>query len=127
VTNKRIRGAADILIAVTEGLKGIGEAPGAVFSATTLQTCIVHLIRNSLDHASRKDRKLLATALRPVYTAASAEVAEQALSDLERGAWGSATQTSRQLGAGPGIASSRSSPSRPRFAAWSIPPTPSRA
>ena len=43
----KTRGVADILIAVTDGLKGIGEALGAVFPATTLQTCIVHLIRNS--------------------------------------------------------------------------------
>ncbi len=54
---------AGILIAVTDGLKGIGEALGAVFPATTLQTCIVHLMRNSLDYASWKDRKLLAAAL----------------------------------------------------------------
>ena len=47
----KTRGVADILIAVTDGLKGIGEALGAVFPATTLQTCIVHLIRNlSLIH-----------------------------------------------------------------------------
>ena len=59
----KTRGVADILIAVTDGLKGIGEALGAVFPATTLQTCIVHLIRNSLDYASWKDRKLLAAAL----------------------------------------------------------------
>ena len=84
----KTRGVADILIAVTDGLKGIGEALGAVFPATTLQTCIVHLIRNSLDYASWKDRKLLAASLRPVYTAASAEAAEQALNDFERGAWG---------------------------------------
>lgn len=84
----KTRGVADILIAVTDGLKGIGEALGAVFPTTTLQTCIVHLIRNSLDYASWKDRKLLAAALRPVYTAASAEAAEQALNDFERGAWG---------------------------------------
>ena len=84
----KTRGVADILIAVTDGLKGIGEALGAVFPATTLQTCIVHLIRNSLDYASWKDRKLLAAALRPVYTAASAEAAAQALDDFERGAWG---------------------------------------
>ena len=58
----KTRGVADILIAVTDGLKGIGEALGAVFPATTLQTCIVHLIRNSLDYASWKDRKLLAAA-----------------------------------------------------------------
>jgi transposase-like protein len=84
----KTRGVADILIAVTDGLKGIGEALGAVFPATTLQTCIVHLIRNSLDYASWKDRKLLAAALRPVYTAASAEAAAQALDEFERGAWG---------------------------------------
>jgi putative transposase len=84
----KTRGTADILIAVTDGLKGIGEALGAVFPATTLQTCIVHLIRNSLDYASWKDRKLLAAALKPVYTAASAEAAAQALDEFERGAWG---------------------------------------
>jgi len=84
----KTRGVADILIAVTDGLKGIGEALSAVFPATTLQTCIVHLIRNSLDYASWKDRKLLAAALRPVYTAPSAEAAAQALDEFEAGAWG---------------------------------------
>jgi len=59
-----------------------------VFPATTLQTCIVHLIRNSLDYASWKDRKLLAAALRPVYTAPSAEAAAHALDEFERGMWG---------------------------------------
>jgi putative transposase len=84
----KTRGVNDILIAVTDGLKGIGEALGALFPATTLQTCIVHLIRNSLDYASWKDRKLLAAALRPVYSAASAEAAADALGEFERGNWG---------------------------------------
>jgi transposase-like protein len=84
----KTRGVTDILIAVTDGLKGIGEALGAVFPATTLQTCIVHLIRNSLDYASWKDRKLLAAALKPVYTAASTQAAAQALDEFERSAWG---------------------------------------
>lgn len=84
----KTRGVADILIAVTDGLKGMGEALGAVFPATTLQTCIVHLIRNSLEFASWKDRKLLAAALKPIYCAPSAEAAEQALNDFERGPWG---------------------------------------
>jgi putative transposase len=84
----KTRGVSDILIAVTDGLKGIGEALGAVFPATTLQTCIVHLIRNSLDYASWKDRKLLAAALRPVYTAPSAEAAQEALDAFERSTWG---------------------------------------
>jgi transposase-like protein len=84
----KTRGVGDILIAVTDGLKGIGEALGAVFPATTLQTCIVHLIRNSLDYASWKDRKLLAAALKPVYTAPSAEAAAGALGEFEQGEWG---------------------------------------
>ena len=84
----KTRGIADILIAVTDGLKGIGEALAAVFPATTLQTCIVHLIRNSLDYASWKDRKQLAAALRPVYTAPSAEAAEAELTAFEQGPWG---------------------------------------
>ena len=84
----KTRGVSDILIAVTDGLKGIPEALGAVFPATTLQTCIVHLIRNSLDFASWKDRKLLAAGLKPVYTAPSAEAAALALDEFERGPWG---------------------------------------
>jgi putative transposase len=75
----KTRGVNDVLIAVTDGLKGIGEALGAVFPATTLQTCIVHLIRNSLDFANWKERKPLAAALKPIYTAASAEAASLAL------------------------------------------------
>jgi transposase-like protein len=84
----KTRGVADILIAVTDGLKGIPEALGTVFPATTLQTCIVHLIRNSLDYASWKDRKALAAALKPIYTAASAEAAAVAMEAFESGPWG---------------------------------------
>jgi putative transposase len=84
----KTRGVNDVLIAVTDGLKGIGEALATVFPATTLQTCIVHLIRNSLKYAGWKDRKVLATALRPIYTAVNAEAAASALDDFEKGAWG---------------------------------------
>ena len=56
----KTRGVNDILIAVTDGLTGMPAALEAVFPRTTLQTCIVHLIRNSLDYASWKDRKPLA-------------------------------------------------------------------
>jgi putative transposase len=82
------RGVQDILIAVTDGLKGMPEALAAVFPATTLQTCIVHLIRNSLDFASWKDRRELASALKPIYSAASAEAAQAELNAFEQGAWG---------------------------------------
>jgi transposase-like protein len=84
----KTRGVSDILIAVTDGLKGIPQALGAVFPATTLQTCIVHLIRNSLDYASWKERKALAAALKPVYTAVNADSAAQALDEFEAGPWG---------------------------------------
>jgi len=84
----KTRGVGDILIAVTDGLKGMPEALATVFPATTLQTCIVHLIRNSLDYASWKERKTLAAAIRPIYTAASAEAAEAELDTFERGPWG---------------------------------------
>ncbi len=84
----KTRGVGDILIAVTDGLKGMPEALGTVFPATTLQTCIVHLIRNSLDYASWKDRKLLAAAIRPIYTAANAEAALAELDAFEQGPWG---------------------------------------
>jgi len=84
----KVRGVDDILIAVTDGLKGMSEALAAVFPQTTLQTCIVHLIRNSLDYASWKERKALAQALRPIYTAATAELAAAALDDFEASPWG---------------------------------------
>ncbi len=75
-------------IAVTDGLTGMPAALAAVFPRTTLQTCIVHLIRNSLDYASWKDRKSLAAALRPIYAAASAEAALAALDAFADGEWG---------------------------------------
>ncbi|MGH8700108.1 MAG: transposase, partial [Burkholderiales bacterium] len=64
------------------------EALAVVYPATTLQTCIVHLIRNSLDYASWKDRRELAAAIKPIYTAASAEAAEVELAAFEAGPWG---------------------------------------
>ena len=84
----KTRGVADILIAVTDGLKGMPEALAAVFPATALQTCIVHLIRNSLDYASWKDRKALAAAIKPIYTAPSAEAALAELDAFAEGGWG---------------------------------------
>lgn len=82
------RGCQDILIAVTDGLKGMSEALAAVYPATTLQTCIVHLVRHSLEFANWKQRKPLAMALRAIYTAPGADAAMTALDDFERGPWG---------------------------------------
>ena len=72
------RGVRDVLIV---------EAIETVFPEVTVQTCIVHLIRYSLAHASWKTRKDLASALRPIYQAATEEEAGAAL-DFEAGPWG---------------------------------------
>ena len=84
----KTRGTQDILIAVTDGLKGMEQALNAVFPATTLQTCIVHLIRSSLEYASWKERRTVAAALRPIYTATTVEAALAALVQFEQGPWG---------------------------------------
>ena len=84
----KTRGVQDVLIAVVDGLTGLADAIETAFPTTTVQTCIVHLLRNSLHYASWKDRKKLAAALRPIYTAVSAEVAEAALRDFAAGPWG---------------------------------------
>ena len=82
------RGVNDILIAVVDGLKGLSDAIETAFPSTTVQTCIVHLIRNSLDYASWKHRKAVAAALRPIYTAATAQAAEDALEEFAASDWG---------------------------------------
>jgi putative transposase len=84
----RSRGVNDILIAVVDGLKGLADAIATAFPQTTVQTCIVHLIRNSLDYASWKERKAIAAALRPIYAAATLEAAQEALEDFANGPWG---------------------------------------
>jgi transposase-like protein len=84
----KTRGCNDILIAVVDGLKGLAEAIETAFPATTVQTCIVHLIRNSLDYATWKDRKAVAKELRPIYKAATETAARAALDEFAEGPWG---------------------------------------
>jgi putative transposase len=88
MTEIKNRGVNDILIAIIDGLKGFPEAINSVFPETQIQTCIVHLIRNSLDFCSWKERKPVAKELKTVYKAADAEAAAAALRDFEDGAWG---------------------------------------
>ncbi len=82
------RGVDDILLAVVDGLKGFPDAITAVFPETVVQTCIVHLLRNSLDFVSYKDRKAVAAALKAIYRAMDADAAERALTEFEAGPWG---------------------------------------
>lgn len=77
------RGVQDILIAVVDGLKGFPEAIGAVFPHTRIQTCIVHLVRHSLNFCSWRDRKAVAADLKKIYRAETAELAEIRLSEFE--------------------------------------------
>ena len=84
VNELKTRGVRDLLIACCDGLKGFPEAIEAVFPQAVVQTCIVHMIRNSLRFVSYKDRKAVAKDLRPVYTAASREEALVALDSFEQ-------------------------------------------
>jgi putative transposase len=82
------RGVEDIMLAVVDGLKGFPDAITAVFPEAVVQTCIVHLLRNSMDFVSWKDRKPLATALKGIYRAVDAKAAEEALTAFEDSEWG---------------------------------------
>jgi putative transposase len=84
----RNRGVEDILLAVVDGLKGFPEAIQAAFPETTVQTCIVHLLRHSLDFVSWKDRRAVAAALKEIYRAVDPAAAEAALTAFEAGPWG---------------------------------------
>jgi putative transposase len=81
------RGVADILICCVDGLTGFPEAIEAVFPATTVQTCIVHLIRNSLKYVPRREFADVARDLKPIYTAIDADAAHQALERFDE-RWG---------------------------------------
>jgi putative transposase len=82
------RGVEDVLIAIVDGLKGFPEAIAAVFPEATVQTCIVHLLRQSLAFVAYKDRKAVAAALRDIYRAVDATAGEAALTAFEEGPWG---------------------------------------
>ncbi len=87
LTDLKQRGVADILICCVDGLKGFPEAIEAVFPATTVQTCIVHLIRHSLKYVPRRQYEQVAKDLRPIYTALDADAALHALEIFEE-KWG---------------------------------------
>ena len=88
LTEIKNRGVTDILIACCDGLTGFSDAIEAVWPQTIVQTCVVHLIRNSIRFCAWKDHKPIVKALRPIYTAATLEAAEQALDEFEK-TWGS--------------------------------------
>ena len=83
VTELRNRGVQDIFIACVDGLKGFPEAIEAVFPKTTVQLCIVHMVRHSLNYVSWKRRPEVAADLKRIYQSATAEEAELRLGEFE--------------------------------------------
>jgi putative transposase len=87
LTELRQRGVRDILICCVDGLKGFPEAIEAIFPKTTVQTCVVHLIRHSLRYVPRRERERVARDLKPIYTAVDADAAQAALEAFDE-KWG---------------------------------------
>lgn len=79
MTDLRNRGVSDILIACCDGLAGFEDAIHSAFPATTVQRCVVHLIRNSLRPVARRDAAAVAAGLRTIYSAPGEEAALDAL------------------------------------------------
>jgi putative transposase len=88
LTELQARGVRDILVAVIDGLTGFPDAITSVFPHTTIQTCIVHLLRHSLDYVPWRDRQPVAEALKEIYRAPTAGAAEAALVAFAAGPWG---------------------------------------
>lgn len=88
MTELKNRGVGDLLIAVVDGLKGFPEAITAVFPQAQIQTCIVHMIRNSLDYVGWKDRKTVAAELKKIYRATTEMEAAEALKIFAESDWG---------------------------------------
>lgn len=87
------RGVKDILIVCTDGLTGFAEAVEATWPQTTVQTCVVHLIRNSMRFVSYGQRRQIAAALKTVYTAPTADAAAEAFEEFANSALGQSNPT----------------------------------
>ena len=87
LTDLRNRGVKDTFFVVCDGLKGLPEVVGNVWPQTTVQTCIIHLIRNTFRLASRRDWDALRHDVKPIYTAVNANAARVALEELTE-KWG---------------------------------------
>ena len=87
LTEIKNRGVADVCIVVCDGLKGLPEAINTVWQLAVVQTCIIHLIRNTFRYASRKYWDEMARDLRPVYTASSEAAAKERFTEFS-GKWG---------------------------------------
>jgi len=100
VNELKNRGVEDIFLVCCDGLKGFPEAIEAVFPLAIVQTCIVHVIRNSTRLISYKDRRAVSAALKPIYTAVDRDAALAALGEFDK-VWGKRYQPVRNLLRGP--------------------------
>jgi transposase-like protein len=82
------RGVRDVLIVCCDGLSGFPEAIAATWPQATVQTCVVHLIRAAMRFVNYKDRKAVAAALKPIYTAVNDDAALEALHEFSASQWG---------------------------------------
>jgi putative transposase len=87
LTELKNRGLEDIFILCADGLKGLPEAVEATFPHTTFQTCLVHMVRHSLNYVPYNEKKAVATDLKKIYSSATVELALEALDDFEL-TWG---------------------------------------
>lgn len=87
LTELRNRGLQDIFMLCADGLKGLPEAVEAAFPKTTFQTCIVHMVRHSLNYVPYKEKKAVAADLKKIYSSSTVELAIEALEDFEL-TWG---------------------------------------
>jgi putative transposase len=93
LTDLRNRGVKDVLFVCTDGLSGFPDAIDAIFPQAVNQTCIVHLVRQSLRYLSYRERKTCAAELRRIYTAADADAARAILDELAEAWAASKTRT----------------------------------
>jgi putative transposase len=87
LTDLRNRGVKDVLMLVCDGLPHLPEAVAQIWPQTVVQRCVVHLLRASMRYCSRRDWAEVAADLKPVYTAANADAAQERLKDFEA-KWG---------------------------------------
>jgi len=88
LTEIKNRGVADVCILVCDGLTGLPDAVTSVWPRTIVQTCVIHLLRNSFKYASREDWSTISKAIKPVYTAPTEAAAMEALHRVLRGVGG---------------------------------------
>jgi transposase-like protein len=125
LTELKNRGVADALVVCCDGLKGLPDAIRVTWPEATVQTCVVHLVRNSLRYASRKYWAKITSELREIYTAPTVEAAQARFGEFAENWQGLYPGQWCAPGRAPGRSSCRSWSSPSSSAGSSTPPTPS--